>query len=293
MKKPDSNIAQYHLHRAHPEKLQFELYDLNSYRKRSGKKAANPHSHSYYQIIWFFESGGNHTIDFKSFHIKKNTILFISKDQIHAFDDNLECQGWLIHFNESFFMHSDIDIFLKYNIFNSQQNSCYEINEETLELANSYVSMLQKELTQRNGFGHEEVIRFLLKSFLILLERIHREGPEEKLEINNLYKLQFLQFRELIEENYQNGLSVNQYAEKLNISTKTLSAITKSIINETPLFLISERLVLEAKRLLKFTALQIGEVAYKIGFDDASYFVKFFKRKVGCSPKTYRSSSNQ
>lgn len=124
MKNLKQKIEQYHLHKAHPEKLQFEIYDLNTYRERSGAKAAVPHSHSYYQIIWFFEAGGKHTVDFKCFNIEKNTVLFITKDQVHAFDDNLEIKGWLIHFNESFFMHSDVDIFLKYNLFNSPQNPC-------------------------------------------------------------------------------------------------------------------------------------------------------------------------
>lgn len=290
MKRSDSNIVQYHLHKAKPEKLQFELYDLNTYRKRSGEAAAKPHSHSYYQLIWFFDSGGTHTIDFKCFDIKNNTILFISKDQIHAFDDNLEIRGWLIHFNESFFMHSDVDIFLKYNIFDSQENPFYEINEENIEIASSYISLIQKELAQRTRFGYEEIIRFLLKSLLINLERTHRESSNEKLEINNLYELQFFQFKELVEENYKKGFSIKEYADTLNVSTKTLSTITKSLVGKTPLNLISERLLLEAKRLLRFTTLQIGEVGFRIGFDDASYFVKFFKRNVGHSPKNYRNN---
>lgn len=290
MKKKDVKIEQYHLHKAHPEKLQFELYDLRSYRKKSGEKAAIPHSHSYYQIIWFFEGGGEHLVDFKTFDIKRNTILFISKDQLHAFDDNLKVNGWLIHFNESFFMHSDVDIFLKYSIFNSQQNPCYSISKETSEVAASYVSMIQKELKEKHRFGHEEVIRFLLKSFLISLERIHRKTSDGKLEINNPYELQFFKFKELIEENYKNGLSTREYSNLLNISAKTLSTITKSIVAKSPSQLISDRVVLEAKRLLKFTTLQIGEVAYKLGFEDPSYFVKYFKRYTGNSPSSYRNS---
>ena len=290
MKNKDAKIEQYHLHKANPEKLQFELYDLSTYRKKSGKKAATPHSHSYYQIIWFFEDGGEHAVDFKTFNIKKNTVLFIAKDQVHAFDDNLRANGWLIHFNESFFMHSDVDIFLKYNIFNSQQNPCYAITEETSEVAASYVSMIKKELQEKHRFGHEEVIRFLLKSFLINLERIHRKTSDEKLEINSPHELQFFRFKELIEENYKNGFSVADYGNLLNISSKTLSTITKSVVAKSPSQLISDRIVLEAKRLLKFTSLQIGEVAYKIGFDDPSYFVKYFKRHVGSSPSSYRNS---
>ena len=119
MDKTTSKIPQYHLHKAYPEKLQFQIYDLQSYRNKNSEKASRAHSHSYYQIIWFFNEGGTHTIDFKTYPIKKNSILFVSKDCIHAFDDNLTVEGWLIHFNESFFIHNDVDIFLKYNIFNS------------------------------------------------------------------------------------------------------------------------------------------------------------------------------
>jgi len=292
MKKSDTKIAQYHLHRANPEKLQFELYDLNTYRRESGDNAASPHSHSYYQIIWFRSAGGTHTVDFKTFPVNSNTVLFISKNHIHAFDNNLDIEGWLIHFNESFFMHSDVDIFLKYNIFNSIQRPIYTINDYTAEIGSAYIGLIQKELYQKHSFGYGEVIRFLLKSFLINLERLHRADAMKTLAFNNRYELKFYEFKDLIDDNYENGWSLSDYAGVLNVSTKTLATITKSIIDKSPSQLISDRVVLEAKRLLKFTSLQIGEVAFKIGFDDASYFVKYFKRYVGQSPKNYRDGQN-
>lgn len=289
----DSKIEQYHLHKLHPEMLQFELYSLKEYRKRSGEKAAIPHSHSYYQIIWFFNGGGEHTVDFKTYEIKENTILFITKDQIHSFDDDLEIEGWLIHFNESFFMHSDVDIFLKYNLFNTQQNPCYPISAEICNTVSNYMNLIKKELENRGRFGYEEVVRFLLKAMLINLERIHQKDPHKKLELNSLYELQFFKYKELIETHYKEGFSVNNYADLLNISSKTLTTITKNIVAKSPSLLIAERVILEAKRLLKFTTLQIGEVAFKIGFDDASYFVKYFKRHVGNSPRSYREESSK
>ncbi len=287
MEKKDK-IVQYHLHKAYPEKLQFELYDLNSYRKKSGEPAASPHSHSYYQIIWFFEEGGTHTVDFKIFDIKQHTLLFIAKDQVHAFDDNLAVNGWLIHFNEGFFMHSDIDIFLKYNIFNSTQNPCYSIDIKTVKVGTSYISLIREELSRRERFGYEEVVRFLLKSFLINLERIHQDGDAKTFEVNNAYELQFYKFKELVEENYQNNCTVNAYAGALNVSSKTLTTITKTVVGKTPGTIISERIILESKRLLRYTTLQIGEIAFRLGFEDTSYFIKFFKRYLGDSPNKFR-----
>lgn len=289
MKRPKQKIEQYHLHKAHPEKLQFEVYDLNSYRKSSADKAAVPHSHSYYQIIWFFEAGGTHTVDFKCFEIQKNTVLFVNKDQVHAFDDTFEIKGWLIHFNESFFMHSDVDIFLKYNLFNSPQNPCYSIDNKTVAIGLSYIDLMQEELRNRDQFGSEDVVRYLLKSFLINLERIHRKDSEKSIALTNQYELQFYKFKELLEENYTKNIAVHDYAEALHISSKTLATITKNIVSKSPSRLIAERTVLEAKRLLRFTTLQISEIAFRLGFDDASYFVKYFKRQTEISPTGYRS----
>ncbi len=287
------NVKQYHLHKAYPEKLQFEVYSLNEYRNKNLDKASVPHSHSYYQIIWYFDGEGTHNVDFKTYKIKPNTILFISKDQIHSFDDNLAIEGWLIHFNESFFMHTDVDIFLKYNIFKSHQNPLYSIDYEIIQTGKSYISLIQKELKERHQFGFEDVVRFLLKSFLINLERIHQKSTEKKIVHNNIYELQFFKYKELIEDNYNKGLLVNEYARLLHISSKTLTTITKTIVGKTPSQIITERVVLESKRLLKFTSLQIGEIAFRVGFEDLSYFIKYFKRHVGTSPRSYRTSISQ
>lgn len=291
----DSNlkIEKYHLHKAHPEKLQFEVYDLNTYRKNSGDKAAQPHSHSYYQIIWFFNDGGTHTIDFETYDVKKNTVLFISKDHIHAFDEDLNIEGYLIHFNESFFMHNDLDIFLKYNVFNSHKSPCYFMDDEGVETTHSYLNLIRKELSNRSAFGYEDVIRFSLKSLLIHLERLHRKGEENQyLGFNSHYELQLVNFKDLIEDHYRSNLTVSDYAERLNITSRTLTTITKKLVGKPPSELISERVILEAKRLLRFTSLQIGEIAFKIGFEDASYFVKYFKRFVGLSPKAFRENTS-
>ncbi|GAL74554.1 transcriptional regulator [Nonlabens ulvanivorans] len=286
----NSKIEQYHLHKAHPEKLQFQIYDLNEYRKISAEKAAVAHSHSYYQIIWFFEDGGAHTVDFKTYDIKKNTIFFIPKDHIHTFDKNLNVQGWLIHFNESFFMHNDIDIFLKYNIFSNEDRSCYTIDSETAQAASDYIDIMRDEISRKHMFGYEDIIRYSLKSLLIILERVNQDEDKIHIKFNSHHELIFAQYKSLIEDNYQKGLSVSDYADLLNISSKTLTTITKEVIGKPASQLVSERIILAAQRLLKFSTLQIGEIAFKVGFDDASYFVKYFKRHLNISPSQYRSS---
>lgn len=289
MARRGDNITQYHLHKAYPEKLQFEMYYLTDYRKRSGKQAEIPHSHSYYQMIWFFEDGGTHLVDFNRYDVKKNTILFIRKGQIHAFDEQLEVSGWLIHFNESFFMHTDVDVFLRYNIFN-KKDPCCVIPPGTVTTARTFINLMHAELSHRNKFGYEDIIRFSLKSLFIHLERLHHKDSDVGININSPHEFQYFQFIELVEAHYKSRKSITQYAEILHISPKTLSSITKKMTDKSPKVILRERLILEGKRLLKFTPLSVQEIGHKLGFDDDSYFVKYFKKEVGVSPLRFRES---
>ncbi|AUP80746.1 helix-turn-helix domain-containing protein [Flavivirga eckloniae] len=288
MKKGTTNIEQYHLHKDHPEKLQFEVYNLSDYLETSGVHAQLPHSHSFYQILWIYNEGGVHYIDLDSYDVKTNTIFFISKNQIHYFDKTANHEGVLIHFNESFLMQSDVDIFLKYNVFNNQGRPCYCITRDIIDQANSYLNLIKKEKAIATGFGHQQVIRYLLKSLLIVLERTHLQNTDENIHLTNAYELQYLQFRELIEHHYNKNYMVSDYADLLHISTKTLATITKTVTSKSPATLITERIILEAQRLLAFTSLKVNEIAYKLGFEDASYFVKYFKRHLKTSPTQYR-----
>ena len=276
------------MHEAHPERLQFEIYDLESYLKKNGKHAQIAHSHSFYQILWFYNTGGTHYVDFKAHEVKEDSVLFISKNQIHYFDEDAKHKGVIIHFNEQFLMQSDVDIFLKYNVFNTHGKPCYCITKDIAVLANSYIKLIKEELKNQVQFGHKQVVRYLLKSLLIVLERAHRDTKDGTIKLTNHYELQYLKFRELIETNYKVQFTVSQYADLLNISSKTLTNVTKSMTSKSPSELISERVILEAKRLLSFTTLKTNEVAYKLGFNDASYFVKYFKRHLKMSPKDYK-----
>jgi AraC-like DNA-binding protein len=93
-----------------------------------------------------------------------------------------------------------------------------------------------------------------------------------------------------VEQKYKEGLSVSEYANLLNISTKTLADLTNKIVFKTPSSLIQERVILEAQRLLSHSSLNVNQISYQLGFDDPSYFVKYFKKHTNNSPITFRKS---
>ena len=84
--------------------------------------------------------------------------------------------------------------------------------------------------------------------------------------------------------------SPHEYADMLCISSKTLAGIVKKFLNQTPTALITNRIVIAAKRELYLTSKPVKQIAASLGYDDEFYFSRFFKRKVGVSPDIYRKT---
>jgi len=289
-----TKIQRYHLHKDEPEKLQFEIYPLKKYLIDGGQHTQEPHIHSFYQILWFMSGEGKHYVDFNEYEVKSNSLFFISKGQIHHFDEN-EYEGCIIHFNESFITDNEnyINIFLKQNIFNSfEKEPLFQIKEtDTKELQN-IVNQMQTEMWTPNQFAHSEYLKVLLHLFLIVIQRFGVRKDCNGLSVNNPSHILFVKFRNLLEENYRTTHTVSEYAELLNISNKTLTNCTNEISHQTPLQIINERLSLEAKRLLAYSDKNVNEIGFELGFEDPSYFVKFFKRHTKMLPGDFRKATS-
>lgn len=136
-----------------------------------------------------------------------------------------------------------------------------------------------------------EMLQVLLKRFLILSTRIYKEqlvAPRDQAKNSSIVR----EFNYLVECHYYEKHTVAEYAEILNKSPKTLANSFLKCFPKTPLQIIQERIVLEAKRQLSSTERTVSEIAYKIGFADIQTFSRFFKRLEGVSPREFRAGQN-
>ena len=81
---------------------------------------------------------------------------------------------------------------------------------------------------------------------------------------------------------------MKDYAEMMLISTKLLNQVVKAFTLNTVKTFIDDYIILEAKRSISISDLSLKEIAFSLGFDEATNFTKFFKKKVGISPKEFR-----
>jgi len=96
-------------------------------------------------------------------------------------------------------------------------------------------------------------------------------------------------FRDLIEAGFREGWPLVDYASSLKVSESRLRHACMSVTEQSPMQLVHARIVLEAKRQLRFTSGSVSEIAYALGFDDPAYFTRFFSRRAGLSPRAFRA----
>lgn len=251
------------------------------------------HVHTFYEIIWFREAGGVHTIDFQDYEVKKNTIFFLSPGQVHHFDGTTRHKGILLKFCNDFLKEekADEDLFIKYNMFNAFDSEPFcVIDEEIVPTLENLIHLMEDEQKKESEFAHLDMLRSIVKMFLINISRHSMRRDANSLNETKPSHRLFVRFRRSLEQEYRRLHTVKEYADLLNVSTKTLSNCVTECSGKSALNFINDRVVLEAKRLMRFSNMMIKETAYYLGFEDPSYFVKFFKRCTGFLPSDFREN---
>lgn len=150
-------------------------------------------------------------------------------------------------------------------------------------LAGSF-SAIEGELTG-NAPGAEDAVRYHIGLALIELWRLSSPDPVGQRPSQRMILHNFLQ---LVDLHMREHWTLARYARQLGISTERLSSAVRRATGQPPLKLVHARLMREAERLLDGPELQIAEIAETLGFRDAGYFNRFFKRNKGMAPGQYR-----
>lgn len=281
-----SGFEEYDLHADDPAKLHFELRSARAYLDEHKDHSYKAHRHSFYQLIWF-KKPGLHYIDYETVEHPANAIFFVNTHQVHNFCEFAPNEGYLFHFND-FFIHRQEDTsdnWLRYKLFNEIGTPYVVPNGDELNAITQLTHCLTLELSQRE-YNYEQQIYYLFRTILLKVERLkHIQHPE--LPATDMHLKLVIQFKDLVEQYVYKNRSVDEFAEELGTSSKSLTGYTRKYLQQTPAVIIQKRKILEAKRLLSNKQLSIQEVAYRLGFEQPTYFTKYFKKDTGVTPKEF------
>ena len=269
--------------------IPFDISPIEYVSKTYSNTTTYIHSHSFYNIIWFLEGEGVHIFNFKEFKVKTNTIYMLAPSQIHQFQNLNNIKGYTISFTEDFLQHLDPSIILhiKYGLFYQFNNQFeYTISHKTSSVLENIVSAMIEEYNSSEVYALR--LTYLASLFTLFVLTILRASNSTKINPNDESYDIFINFINKIDNNFCRLHTVKDYISLLNIPLSVLANATHKHGLTTPLKLINARILLEAKRLLRYSPSRIKEISAYLGFEDPSYFVKFFKRNIGMTPADYR-----
>lgn len=243
------------------------------------------HRHDFYFILTLKKGLGNHEIDFTEYKVSDNTVFFLRPGQVHQLELKTGSTGYLVEFNTEFY-HPGNKLSNQRLRKASGKNFCtLEINR--FERLQTILSSMFREYTAREE-GYKDVIKSSLNIFFIEFIR-QSPNPNASDTNKNSYSQERLEeFMELLEKNIATHKQVSQYTDMMNLSPYQLNEVTKSSVGKTASELINEHIILETKRYLLATPNQVKEIADQLGYEDTSYFIRFFKKHTGHSPEAFR-----
>jgi AraC family transcriptional activator of pobA len=248
---------------------------------------------NYYSLIWITKGGGKVKADFAEHHFEENSLLAFSPYQPFMLCTSEGIEGIAIHFHSDFYcihFHQK-EVSCNGVLFNNiYQPPFTRITDQAKTTFRMVIEQMKAEIQNAELAQYELLISYL-KIFLITASRLKNEQLEELKSMPDTKEPYILQnLKDAIELNFKTKHSAGNYAEILNISPKALARISKNYFNKTLTDLISERIIIEAKRELYMTNKTVKEIAYELGYDDEHYFSRFFKTNADVSPQLYRET---
>lgn len=248
-----------------------------------------PHRHDFYYLLFITSGKGTHTIDFKTYNIENNQMFFMSPGQAHQWDIEPRAKGYTLFFDKALFHSINFRIEQEWSFFhNFFDNAMLLVPKQKQQQLIEVFELLLKE-NHIHEKSHEAIIRNLISALLYKINDIlfaERKITEPKhFDVIRKFDL-------LLDKYFTENHLLSFYAEKLNISPNYLNALCHKTLDKSAKQLINERLLLEAKRLLSHSNLNVNEITDYLNFTTSSYFIRFFKKSEGITPQHFKTKNS-
>ncbi len=265
------------------DKLKDKNFKVSAFK--AAIKRTKPHKHGgYYELIFLNEGEGFHWIESQHFRVSPPELYFMKPDQMHCWQFTGIPKGYVLLFKETM-----LDPLREAPLIDliHQLKEVTQIGlSDTMDLSSTFEGMLEEH--ENPCTYSEEIILGHLRSLFAL---ILKHSDPESITSQGTPSPLFQKFTELLNEKCpKEAIHVKDFAEFLGTSPQNLNSICKKNSLFSASQHISQQLLIEAKRNILHTDLSVNEIADILRFNDASYFVKFFKKHTGQTPHQFRQN---
>ncbi|WP_271783817.1 AraC family transcriptional regulator [Aquimarina algiphila] len=266
--------------------IAFEVISIDELYKRCRQSNFNisvSHRIQFHALIIVTEGKGLHNVDFNEIILSAGVAIPLVKNQVNFFQKEPQVKGYVISFKESFIIDNigEKDLFHFLHLFNTQS---LFVGEENIPSLIPFVELLKSMQESSNQNLKSDFAKNIFLSLLIQIKRftIYQHEVFESKRFKD-----FIQFKQLLNIHFRDSHDAKFYAKKMLVSYKYLNEICKELGNVTAKAFIDSWLLLEIKRNLSEKKYTNQEIAFKVGFQEPSNFIRFFKRYEGITPSKF------
>ncbi len=255
-----------------------------------------PHRHhALFQVLWLAQGGGELVLDDRPGRLATGSAVLVPQHCVHGFRFDPGAGGLVLT--------------LAYPLLAAMPGAlgrplltmsapviCHPLRAGQRAELQSLLQLLAQEYERQEAF-RSPLLEALALAILGLLLRAAESGrtvnPGKRGGVPAPASAHLAGFSAEIERSFRTHLPLTHYASRLGVSVAHLNSLCRQYAGRSALGMIHDRLLLEARRNLVYTAMTVREVADLLGFSDPAYFTRFFRRATGFSPTEFRERAVQ
>jgi AraC family transcriptional regulator, transcriptional activator of pobA len=286
------SIPQYFLYGETTQDVDERFLHVESIAERSRRHnwTIRPHAHrDLYHLLLVVKGGGVFDCEGASQSFGSNTLIGVPPSCVHGFEFKTSTDGWIVTASGALLAR----ITREHAELASAFEESYVVTVDppavsaTQALFSSLVFEFRGNLPLRRAAAESWLTTIAISSLRRRLEL----SPVTRMKSAD--SILASRYRLMVEANFRSPWGVADYAAKLCISSERLRVACVQTTASSPLALLNARRLLEAKRSLLYTNMNIALVAEACGFADPAYFSRFFTRSTGKSPRAYRLGTRE
>lgn len=271
-------------HRSHIPN--FDIYPIEGL-VQAARRCMPPYRQSFYQIgLLSFVGKSRLNINTDWLDMEEFPLWFVVPGQVFSWVRDENVAGFNIHFKKEFLINSFPNLVEEFPFLKMSENKVLMLTKEEQNSLLFDAERMNSVFQSPHPY-QEKMLEGMLVSLLYFCKAVYERYKSTE---NHLTRAQVItqKFEILVDKLYVDTRNVSDYADQLNITPNYLTTTVKRLTGKSAKDVIQERLFVESKSLLKFSGLDIAEIAYRLGFQEPTHFTRFFKKSSGVTPNKFR-----
>ncbi|MEZ4970603.1 MAG: AraC family transcriptional regulator [Flavobacteriaceae bacterium] len=268
---------------------QFYCNDINEHLERNKNHFHKPHKHNFHLCVLFSQGSGIHEIDFNSYEIAPGSVFFLRPGQTHYWKFNTVPKGYIFFHTQDFYelylSKSKLEQFPFYHTYENEP--LLQLTSDEIGFSESRFKELYDEYKGNKPYRAQKIASLIHTAYIDLARKYLAKENIKKIS-STTYSDTMRLLEKCIEDNFRTEKSVQYYADHLNITSKHLNRIVKATLGRTTTDIITDRVILESKRLIVHSGNSLSAVSEMLGYRDYAYFSRLFKMKTNTTPLEFK-----